>query len=326
MAITAIEKVLTLDYWKYASKLQVGDYVFNREGKPVKIKLIQQYFSEDCYRVKLDDHLTVSGDKHLAFRLENRKYRNRIHQYKMVHKRFKRPLKHMTVLDIQETGLRNNFGWHEFSIPSTKPLDLPHQDLPVPPFVFGFWIMNKTMKGMRFPTGYEESITEKFKDHGYKVIKQSKNNFMVVPSIESQLAPFIPTKIPANYMLASVEQRTELLSGILHSKSRLYSVKTDTFSVSSKAYRAIAQIQQLVESLGCKTISELKDSIGQHYLRFKYRYSKLVPQQESSKVKVTHARRYIRAIEPIQSQMCVHIETEGDDNTILVGEGFISVC
>ena len=59
MAILATSKVLTLDYWKLASQLEVGDYVFDRNGKPVQIKLIQQYRSEHCYKVHLDDHLSI---------------------------------------------------------------------------------------------------------------------------------------------------------------------------------------------------------------------------------------------------------------------------
>jgi hypothetical protein len=53
MAILATEKVLTLDWWKPASKLEVGDYVFDKDGKIVQVKLIQQYYSENCKRVTL---------------------------------------------------------------------------------------------------------------------------------------------------------------------------------------------------------------------------------------------------------------------------------
>jgi len=36
MAILATEKVLTLDWWKPASKLVIGDYVFDKDGKIVR--------------------------------------------------------------------------------------------------------------------------------------------------------------------------------------------------------------------------------------------------------------------------------------------------
>ena len=78
MAILATEKVLTLDWWKPADKLEVGDYVFDKDGKIVQIKLIQQYYSENCKRVTFNDHLSVAGDDKLNFMVEDLKYRHRL--------------------------------------------------------------------------------------------------------------------------------------------------------------------------------------------------------------------------------------------------------
>lgn len=92
MAILAQEKILTLDNWKPASKLEVGDYVFDRKGQLVKVKLIQQYVGQDCYEVTLSDHLSISGDGKLELPIETPKYRKRIHEYKGK-RAFRRPLK-----------------------------------------------------------------------------------------------------------------------------------------------------------------------------------------------------------------------------------------
>ena len=73
MAVLANEKVLTLDYWKPAYKLQVGDYVFDRNGQIVQVKLVQQYRSSSCYEVIFHDHLRISGDDKLGFMLETKK-------------------------------------------------------------------------------------------------------------------------------------------------------------------------------------------------------------------------------------------------------------
>ena len=86
MAILATEKVLTLDYWKKAGDLQTGDYVFDKDGNIVQVKLIQSYRADGCYRVWLDDNLTVGGDDRLGFLVENRKHRQRQSNYKGVFK------------------------------------------------------------------------------------------------------------------------------------------------------------------------------------------------------------------------------------------------
>ena len=75
MAILATEKVLTLDYWKFAHNLNVGDYIFNSEGELVQITVAQQYHSEECYRVTFDDQLSIRGDRNLGFMVENTRFK-----------------------------------------------------------------------------------------------------------------------------------------------------------------------------------------------------------------------------------------------------------
>lgn len=328
MAILANQKVLTLDYWKLANKIQPGDYLFDRNGKPVKVKLVQEYFSDDCYEVMLNDYLTISGDKRLEFLVENFKYRDRVTEYKGYHP-FRRPLKPMNVENLLDGELTDERNRKTYSIPTTKPIELPHQTLPVPPFVFGFWFINRKQSGF-FTTSpsTQEEVERQLKEFGYKIkIRKTLQNgwrqFTISPTIESQLAPNIPTKIPANYLLADKEQRIELLRGIVHARSRSYSQKRDRFQFSSAHYGTVLVIQGLVESLGGKTRITHNEKNGDYQLIFKTKLN-LVHNQVSKPIKIHQARRYIKKITKIQPQSCVHIETEGEDNSYLVGEGFIS--
>lgn len=327
MAILATEKVLTLDWWKPASKLAVGDYVFDKDGKIVQVKLIQQYYSENCNRVTFNDHLSVSGDVHLNFMVEDLKYRNRVHQY-VGRFKFRRPLKQKSVNDLQEEPLKDKRSRLVYSVPTTRPLELPHQTLPVPPFLFGFWFFNRRPKGcFNAPAKYYDEVIAKFKDYGYKVklgrMRQcGRREFTVSPTIESQLVPNIPNRITNNYLLASPEQRLELLQGIMVAKAGQYNEKDDRFRFSSPHYPTILRFQSLVESLGSKTRIELDETNNTYYIFFKTRLQ-LVSNQQSPPVKVHLGRRYIKNITKIEPQMCVHIETTSQDSTILVGEGFI---
>lgn len=330
MAITAQTKVLTLDYWKSASKLSVGDYVFDQQGKLVQIKLIQEYRADDCFEVKFNDYLRVAGDQHLAFMCETPKYRNRLVDYKGKFQ-FRRPLKEFSVSELLELPLKNHRNRLKYSIPTAKPLQLPHMDLPVPPFVFGFWFFaRRANKKLVAAPGTFDLVQEKLKDYGYqlkigRMRSSGEHEFSLTPTVESQLVPNIPKKIPNNYLLASAEQRSELLSGILCSKPRQYSPKTDIFRITSAHLGTIKQIQGLVESLASKT--QIKEDETKKYftLFFKSRI-RLVPNQISPPVKVHHARRFITSITPLPPQSCLYVETDGEDNTILVEEGFIPIC
>jgi hypothetical protein len=330
MAILATERVLTLDWWKPAAKLEVGDYVFDKDGKPVRITLVQEYRSESCYEVTFNDYLTVSGDNHLALPTENSKYRKRTYEYRGVQK-FKRPLKPISVSDFLALPLKTKRNRLEYSVPTAKAIALPHKDYPVPPFIFGFWFFSRrSTKNLAPARGYSEYVAEKFRDYGYKVtehriLNTGEREISVSPTIESQLIPNVPKQLTQNYLLGSPEQRIELLSGILCAKNRQYSEKTDTFRFTNHHFGTVKLIQGLVESIGCKSKLTEDEFLKNYTITFKSR-TKLVPNQVSPPVKVHQARRYVTGITPIPPQSCIYFETDGPDNTILVGEGFISVC
>ena len=328
MAILATERVLTLDYWKFAYDLVEGDVVFDRLGYPTTIKLIQQYRAHSCYEVQLHDGLTIAGDEHLKLPLENKKYRNRVNEYKGKLK-FKRPLSVTPISKLSTTPLTKDRGRLEYSIPTAGPLQLPHKDLPVPPFVFGFWFFNHRKNQMLTPpAGTESIIHEKFKDAGYIITEKwhRPNNlttFITTPTVRTHLLPNLPTSIPNNYLLSSAEQRLELLSGIMYSKSFRYNQKLDRFRIASYNKLLMKQVQYLAESLGCKTKLEYTESRGVYTLIIKTKL-KLIESQTPKPIKVRQDARLITDVYEIKPQGCVHIETNGPDGSFLVGEGFIA--
>lgn len=78
----------------------------------------------------------------------------------------------------------------------------------------------------------------------------------------------------------------------------------------------------LAESLGCRTSMMHDTTLNNYVVWFKSKV-KIHPDQSSPPLKVHYGRRYIAKVTPIPSQLCVHIETDGQDGTILAGEGFI---
>lgn len=328
MAITATTKVLTLDYWKLASHLQPGDWVFDRNGNLVQVKLTQHYRADQCYEVRLKDNLTICGDKHLTMPIETRRYRNQADKYKgkLV---FRSAIDYWTVEKLSQIPLSKDNMWGLYSIPTTNSLQLPHQDLPVHPFVFGFWFFNRKKHGRIMPPkDYLDVVIDKTKDCGYKVTKHNQGdihraNIKLQPTVESQLVPNIPLKIPNNFLLSSTEQRIDLLRGILYAKPFQYNEKTDTFRISSKSHAIILQIQFLLESLGHRIIPYFFERDKTYTIFFKSRLP-LMHHQKQQPFRLHMARRYVKQITEIEPQMCVHIKTTAQDSTILVGEGFIA--
>jgi hypothetical protein len=318
---------LTLNYWKFANDLVPGDVVFDQHGKPVTITLTQTYRSDSCYEVMFNDYLTICGDLKLLLPLEDYKYRNRSDGYKGRHK-FRRPLKIKTVEELLATPLVDHRNRKTYSVPTTAPIKLPHQTLPVPPFIFGFWFFNRRSNGNLIPSpGNRDFILEKFHDHGYLVTEKDltdlgERNFVTKPTVVSHLIPNIPTKIPNNYLLSSAEQRFDLLQGILYAKSRAFNKTTQQFRFTTKSKPYVMQVQYLAESLGCRTKVQHEPRFGQYtvFIKTKLQFH---PDQRVNPNARHIARRFVTQITQLPDQLCTHIQTDGPDQTILVGEGFI---
>lgn len=329
MAILANQKILTLDYWKRADELTEGDIVFDMEGNPAEVTLVQKYIPDQCYEVIFNDWLSVSGDEKLGFIAEDYFDRHKERQYKGRNP-FTRPLRDVSVQKLLDEPIYNpRFKFFIYSVRTTSPLQLPHQDLPVPPFVFGFWFINRKVNHqMIAPQGLGDIVHTAFHDAGYKLRFRdrkpgNRQRFETTPTIESQLATNLPTRIPARYLMASAEQRIELLRGILHAKRGSYNPRKDTFRITTLNFQLIKQIQWLVESLGHKTTLYTNDFLKNHALTFKSKLP-LMENQQSKPLKFVYGRRQIRQVIEIPRYPCVHIETNGKNGTFAVGEGFIS--
>ena len=328
MAILATQRVLTLDYWKMACDVRAGDILFDRLGNPVTVTLVQEYRAQTCYMVVFNDGLSVKGDNKLILPLEDERYRKRLRAYKQKLK-FTRPLKQWTVDELLEKPLTGRENRKLYSVPTTAPLKLPTQPLPVPPFVFGFWFFNhRKDQTMQAPSQHTTYVDEKFKDAGYRVLKTQPRSateprFRTSPTVQQHLVPFIPTKIPNNYLLSSPEQRQELLQGILHARKNRYIKKEDRFQFTSHHELLAKQVQMLAESLGCKTTLNYKPTEQKFVLSIKTRL-KLMEEQTPKTIKLRQNYRFVMDIQEIQPQTCVHIRTDGPDGSFLVGEGFIA--
>lgn len=332
MAILATQRVLTHDYWKLAKDLVPGDYVFDRHGKPVQVTLVQPIQAQACYEVTFNDYLTVSGDERLALPLEDRRYRYRSDARKGLNA-FRRPLKVKSIAQLLEEPLVDRRSRKKYSVPTASPIQLPYQDLPVPPFVFGFWFFARQFDGtMVASKGNGDFVREKFKDFGYaprnRALKPSgERKFNCQPTVSSHLVPNIPVYIPENYLLSQENQRFELLQGILCTTVAKYHVKTKTYRIVQRSKRIIYALQYLADSLGCKTEMRQSDISGQFILHIKTK-QQLLPTTQPSLPAKQHpkhmARRFVKEIAPIRAQQCIHIETNSQDHTILVGEGFIA--
>lgn len=309
-----------------AGALSVGDYVFAADGSPCKLTTAHHYKASKCYRLEMDDAISLVGDQHLAMELQNQKWRIRnceYEHYQSTKKRkgFKRPLVKKTLEELAEPDALKYMGRrYQYSLGACKPVQYPTVDLPVPPYVLGIWFATKRPSGRHSAVGRDvESIRKRMRGSGfYLVVKKHKNGKPVMqfrPSIKESFLfadALPPTDIPTQYMHASVEQRKELLDGLIDGGFVVNHKNTPDFYGTFGAYGDARMLQELVESLGIKSTLSYRPQHRVYLLKFCH-----------GSTNPFFYRRFLRKIEVVEPVECSHLLS---DKPILVGEGFLAVC
>ena len=327
MAIMATTSIPTANDWQYAKDIKPGDWVFNRFGKPVKVKVAQVYRSEDCYRVLFDDYTSLDVDRHALFRTEDQIYRTKAREYKGKFKR-KKQLILRNAEEMLDKGLLFRGNRMFFSVPTTEPVQFPHQPLGIPPFIYGFWFVSrKANRTLSAPLEFADNIFAHFKNSGYKIeiltqVYPKYIRFRTEPSIWDQLRGEQTRSFPFAYLNGSPEQRLECIQGILSARPCKKAGQAGLFTFKSSNKRISTAFQYLSESLGAKVRLYYDKFINSNDL-FVYRVPPFLEQMAPKRAVVHLARRYVKSIERIPAQLCVHIETDDEDGSFLAGEGFI---
>lgn len=324
MAVASSTPVPTPSGWVRAKDLTVGDYVFADDGSAQQIAVAQNYPAQ-CYTLTMDDGVSVTGDQHLAMMLQTKKWRDRQSQY--LHyktdgyrKKFRRPLVRRTMAELYEGGLSHRGVRLEYSLAIGRALQYPWVDLPVPAYVLGVWWATLTPAGRNSAVGRPMSeIRKRTRAVGFNlVVKKLKNGRPAIyfrPSIKESFLfadALPPTGIPSQYLRAGVEQRRDLLDGLIDGGMIKKHAESQKHTAYFANYREAKELQELVEGLGFKSLLTFLDRDKAYELTFKLEDTNF-----------RFSRRFLTKIELGEPQECSHLLAE---RPILVGEGFIAVC
>lgn len=324
VAISSNTPVPVLDGWTLAKNLSKGDWVFSKEGLPIQIKSVQTYTPPEMFSVGLSDGVYIDVDRHTKFPIQTLFDRQVESRYQGKYKRWAKQ-KYASPLEMLEKGLTGGYEQGFYSIRTTKPIHFPSEDHPVPPFIVGMW-MTRTNPNNRFTirTDMIEYVQKEIRKTGWSFKMHPRNVMEIRPSIRTSFLtryPTVPSKLPIEYTFGSVEQRIDLLRGLIATKPGCYNEKLDKFLIFSRNLNFLITIQGICESLGMKTqVFDNKSSFS-HQLSIKSQLF-LHPHQKSRKISKHADRRIVKNIEKIDPQPSIHIVT---DEPFVVGQGFLPI-
>jgi hypothetical protein len=237
--------MLTTEGWKTHGDLKVGDYVFNRNGKPTKvIALSEETYSE--FDITFSDGTIIQCHGNHEWVVYDRKSKKeiKIDTYSL----FKRKL---------NTGEKKRGNRNIIQLDKNVLIDFEAKKLLLHPYVLGCWLGDGS-KTTNVITHHENDIEhiDKIISLGYNVrsLSKDKNNVCVsrfdkIYKELKEIGVLFKKHIPEIYLLGSVEQRLELLAGLIDTDGYVYH-KNGRVTFTNIDYGLIKDIKKLVNSLG----------------------------------------------------------------------------
>lgn len=237
----------TPDGWKTMGTLAVGDCVFDERGKPSHVvakSLVDD--TEQAYELVFrDGGRIVAGERHL-WDVEYIHGKTRAKRW-TTGEIYRRTRQYCETFSDNRSIIR---------IPVNEPLHLPEANLPVDPYLYGYWLGNGCA------TKPEITVRDCDVDDLISFIPYPLHNrypqtcggseILVYKELKNILVPHFREKvIRPEYLRSSEHQRWELLQGLMDSDGCVSDVKGQSIYVST--IRQLAEsVQELLWTLGIK--------------------------------------------------------------------------
>lgn len=271
------EAVMHIDGWKTMGETQVGDLVATPKGTYTKVLEKFPQGLKDVYQLTLSDGRTVRcGLDHLWKVRDNRAKKDIVIQLRDL---LNRALTRKATAPLK-SGEKKEYVAYNFSIPEIDPVPFEKRDLKIPPYVMGILLGDGEFKTTPLISSADPEIFDRVlelmgPDYQYGAIEQLENHqrkgLIYKHRFDKEKHPDCPngvnlltrhikeyglfkcTKnakfIPDDYLHSSVEDRIELLRGLMDSDGYVNAGGYD-LNFTSASPTLLEQVLYLCRSLG----------------------------------------------------------------------------
>ena len=257
----------TPEGYKQLGDIKVGDYVYDRLGKPTKVLGVYPQGILDCYTVTLSDgRKTQCNDEHLWSYYTN-----------------KGNLCTKTLREMIDGGIKTK-KFNKYKIPTNKAIEYNYKELPLDPYVLGSFIGNGCCKerALTISSNDEEQVKTIADILNVKYKRNHEKNYSwgflrndkYISPFNGHEVKYLHTKdilpkeiccdaynkrIPAEYKYSSIEQRYALLQGLFDTDGYINN-KAPRFNISycTTSKLLANDIMEILRSLGyiCSVIED----------------------------------------------------------------------
>lgn len=326
--------ILTDNGWKTMGTIEVGDIVYDKDGKKCKVLHTSEVHHRKCYEITFNNKDKIIADNEhrwlITFGDNTRGFKNDVMTTEEIH----------SYLQQFKSG---KISPHKIpKIYNAKPIVNDNIQLPIDPYVLGCWLSDGHKSDGKI-TNKDDEIWNEIEKRGYELGKdvsqggagKDKTRTIFGLSIELRKIGLLGNKhIPDIYLNASFEQRLDLLRGLMdtdgyYNKARNCFVMSTTQEWKARATKIIAS------SLGFKTTT-IKSSGKCNNCKNKKEFNKidiaftgdinpfLIKHTSIEHTKNnTHKFRNIVSVKEVDTIPTRCIEVDSPTHTFLCGENFL---
>lgn len=271
---------------KTIADIQEGDYVFNVDGKAVKVLSTSEIFkNRRCYEIEFEDGDKVICDENHKWTVQTKESRNRSRYIPKSNRksRCKHKLDDQACITLQAYEMADDFMRlradgkgrdYKYRVPIPKAVEFSYKDLPLDPYILGLWLGDGDKNDNRLAVGKDDlqTLLREVRKRGIDIssVKMFSGKYEVrlglnikhVNSIREALRTIGVWKnkhIPDEYLTASIEQRWELLRGLMDTDGTVSKRGQCFFNQKSKVM--VDGFSKLLTSLGIKHTIKFEDNI-----------------------------------------------------------------
>lgn len=272
--------ILTSNGWSTMGELKVGDKVFDKDGNLCDITVKSGIHHNPCCKITFDNAESIVADiDHrwlVSFKLQ-KPTKDNPDGYK--HK-VMTTIELKTYLDSLEKRTTQNIP----KILNAKPLNTKKSKLPLDPYLLGVWLGNGSKDCGVITQATNSPIWDELKSRGYEIgdnfnhdPERSGVDMRTVYGIQGVLnyLNLLDNKhIPEMYLLASYEDRLDLLRGLMDTGG-YFRPKRKRYVMATSFDWQMEGVKQLVSSLGCKVsiFKEIYKCNGKEFLEWNINFT-----------------------------------------------------
>lgn len=324
--------VLTTNGWTTMEHLKIGDYVFDECGQPTKIIAISEIFrNKPCYKLIFSDETEVIASETHEWITSTFKERmkGKFHNNDYDSISSKKTTKE--IANTLKTAHKRNCLNHTVKV--AKPLNYSEKKLIIEPYILGLWLTDGSKRDASYTTKDIE-IIKNIKSFGYEVTPYPQQYKFYIQNLKEKLNKYdlVNNKhIPNDYLTGSINQRLELLQGLMDGDGTA-DKKYGGLKIVMNNKSLMEQIYELIRSLGIKAVLKSYKFSKCNYIMYGITFFSSLPmfklkrKLEKQKLKDFNGRferLYIKSVIEISSVPTKCIKVDSPSEQFLVTKSLI---